>query len=148
MQDKKFESKFLSKICKTDSCWEWTSYVDKNGYGRFFINGKHQQAHRVSYEDKFGKIPEGLVINHLCRNRKCVNPKHLEVVTQKVNIQKGLTGFITGLRMRAKTHCPQNHEYSEKNTYISPNGKRRCRTCIRIQAEQYRQHKKLEVISK
>lgn len=72
------------------------------------------------------------MINHICRNRKCVNPKHLEIVTNQENCQKGLSGFLTGLRQRAKTHCPQGHKYTYHNTYVTRKGKRMCRTCNAI----------------
>ena len=133
---------------KDTPCMEWSAFINPSGYGKFWFNGKNEQSHRLSYEDKYGKIQEGLVINHLCRNRSCVNPNHLEDVTQQENIQKGLTGFAVGLRMRTKTHCPQGHEYNDQNTYISPNGSRNCRACILIQVREYQHRKKLEVDNK
>ena len=140
--------RFWSKVITSDihsyngtPCLEWIAFIHPNGYGRFGLNGKLKQAHRLSYEETKGKIPDGLVLNHLCRNRKCVNPDHLEVVTKKENILKGLTGFVAGLRQRIKTHCPQNHEYIPENTYINSKGKRICRTCNRIRTQQFRQRK-------
>lgn len=130
---------------KGTPCWEWTSTIHRDGYGKFWLNGKTKAAHRLSYEDKFGKIPQGLVINHMCRNRACQNrDDHLEVVTQKVNIQKGLSGFMSGIKQRLKTHCKQGHVFSKENTYVDPRGKRVCRTCNRISNSQYYQRKKLE----
>jgi len=131
--------RFWDKVITSDihfykytACWEWTACIHHDGYGQFKLNGKNEQAHRLSYEDKFGTIHEGLEIDHLCRNRKCVNPDHLEPVTHPENVKRGLAGFINGLIRRAKTHCPQGHEYSKENTYVYPNGKRMCRTCNRI----------------
>jgi predicted XRE-type DNA-binding protein len=82
------ESKFLKKVEKTDSCWNWTGRLDIGGYGRFSRgNGHWTKAHRTSYEIYKGNIPNGLIIRHLCHNRKCVNPNHLETGTQKDNVK-------------------------------------------------------------
>ena len=69
-----------------DECWEWRAFIRPNGYGQF---NKNEYAHRVSYEEFVGPIPEGLVIDHLCRNRSCINPEHLEPVTQHENLLRG-----------------------------------------------------------
>ena len=111
-------------------CWEWHGYIHPGGYGHFSDKGK-VTAHRWSYEYFIGKIPNSLKLDHLCRIRHCVNPDHLEAVTQKENITRGNTGLLSGLFMKSKTHCPQNHEYSYDNTYIFPNGKRKCKECAK-----------------
>ena len=81
------EERFNKKIDKTETCWNWLGLLDCGGYGRFSIgNGKWFKAHRVSYQLFKGEIPEGLVVRHQCNNRKCVNPEHLELGTQKDNI--------------------------------------------------------------
>lgn len=80
-------------------------------------------AHRMAYELTRGPILEGLVIDHLCRNKACVNPAHLEAVSQRVNVRRGLLG--------SRTACINGHEYTPENTFIERNGKRRCRTCQR-----------------
>jgi len=136
--------RFWSKVTVSDinfyegtPCWEWKAST-WNGYGRFGLNGTVEYVHRLSYEDKHGTIPKGLVINHLCRNRGCVNrEKHLEVITRGKNVQIGLVG----LKNRLKTHCPQGHEYSKENTYFHPKGRRVCKTCDRIRSSKYRQRK-------
>lgn len=115
-----------------DSCWNWTSADNGTGYGQISINDKTFLAHRISYQLFRGKIPEDLHIDHLCRNRGCVNPDHLEAVTHKENMIRGRSNN------RLKTHCPQGHEYTEDNTYVSGN-KRTCKTCRRIKDKERRE---------
>lgn len=113
---------FIDKIGQGDNgCWEWLSWK-RSGYGRFTIQRKHLQAHRYSYELFREPIPAGLQIDHLCRNKGCVNPDHLEVVTNQENSQR---------RTRLITHCPKGHEYTEDNLVISHlrNGRRACKKC-------------------
>lgn len=83
----KFESKFF---VSPDGCWLWVEYVDKDGYGRFRVADKKLRAHRVSYELYVDEIPNGLVLDHLCRKTGCVNPNHLEVVTVRENTLRGI----------------------------------------------------------
>lgn len=119
------EQRFWSKVNKTDSCWEWIAGKDKDGYGQFWLNNKTRKAHRFSYELLKSKIPNHLVIDHLCENKKCVNPEHLKVVTTKQNTLRG-TGFTA--KNLQKIHCPRGHIYDMFDT----NGSRRCRQCVRI----------------
>lgn len=139
--DKKLESRFWSKLKKTDSCWIWTASKDLDGYGRFFLEGRSISSHRFSYEHWNGKIPDELQIDHICRNRACVNPEHMEIVTSKENTLKGSGPTAVNSR---KTHCPQGHEYSEENTYNS-NGARTCKICKKLRVSLSRQRKKLEI---
>ena len=107
-----FEVSFFKRVKKTDSCWEWIGCKNDGGYGTFHKRNapfKTQKAHRISYQLLVGPIPYGLSMDHLCRNRWCVNPNHLEPVTHKINVARGLGNG-------SKTHCPRGHAYDEKNT--------------------------------
>lgn len=118
----RYVERFWSKVEKTDGCWRWQGTIDPStGYGRIRILGRDVYAHRLAYEQVIGPIPEGLVIDHLCRVRSCVNPEHLEPVTRGENVRRGT---------RLITHCPQGHPYDEKNTLLYK-GKRQCRACKR-----------------
>ena len=119
-------------------CWPWTGHIDQYGYGITYLAKKNRKAHRLAYEARYGPIPEGLTVDHLCHNasescpggnsclhRRCVNPDHLEAVPSKVNTLRGKT--ITAANSK-KTHCPQGHEYTQSSTYAWM-GKRVCRIC-------------------
>lgn len=110
-------------------CWQWTAGCDDDGYGAFRSSPvRVVRAYRYAYETLVGPVPPGLVIDHLCRNRRCVCPDHMETVTQGENVRRG-DSFAS--RNRAKTHCPQGHPYAEENTYRARDGGRKCRTCAR-----------------
>lgn len=124
------EERFWAKVQGGDvtSCWIWKAAILHNGYGQFRANGVAMKAHRWAYETLRSEIPAGLVIDHLCRNRACVNPWHLDPVSIKTNVLRGV-GHTA--RNATKTHCPQGHAYDEINTYTSPTGWRKCRECTR-----------------
>jgi hypothetical protein len=105
-------------------CLLWQGPKDEDGYGRLHLNGKRSRAHRTAYEDANGQIPEGLVLDHLCRIRHCVNPDHLEPVTNGENVHRA-----GAARRAAITHCPKGHEYTPENSYFCRRGTRSCRSC-------------------
>lgn len=109
-----------------DECWLWTGNVDAYGYGRGTFDGKRQFAHRFAFELAGGTLTPGLVIDHLCRNRLCVNPAHLELVTRTENNRRGLSPSGVNL---AKTHCVRGHEFTPQNTRLVASGNRQCRAC-------------------
>lgn len=128
------EDRFWSKVylppC-VDDCWLWTGYRKASqGYGFFYVSMSEPivTAHRFSYRLNVGPIPAGLQIDHLCRNKGCVNPSHLEAVTSRENTLRGIG--ISALNA-LKTHCPQGHPYSFENTLVDAKRKRYCRTCHR-----------------
>lgn len=128
--------RFIEKTEALDNgCIEWTAYVGENGYGRFYVDGRGALAHRWSYQFHVGPIPDGLVIDHLCRNTRCVNPDHLEPVTNAENVLRGMGPLAAAARGQAVTHCPDGHPYDEANTYVGGHG-RTCLTCKRVQARE------------
>lgn len=123
----RFTSKY--KVNHSTGCWEWTASLTTVGYAKFFADGRLNTAHRYSYENVVGPIPEGLQLDHLCRVRHCVNPAHLEPVTQRENLLRGKTLAAANA---AKTNCPQGHPYYGENLYTDPRlGSRHCRKCMR-----------------
>lgn len=131
--------RFWAKVAEVGDCWEWQG--DRNhGYGRFTDAGRRLvQAHRFAYEDMVGQIPAGLQLDHLCKNRACVNPFHLEPVTARVNTRRSES--FAGRNGR-KTHCPQGHLYDDINTRIDNRGCRCCRSCESVNNAKYYQRRK------
>lgn len=133
--------RFWSKVQKKSTCWNWTGSLSGNGYGAFWVEGRTVIAHRWAYEALVGPIPDGLEVDHLCRNRACVNPEHMEPVTARENIMRGMG--VTAINA-AKTHCKHGHEFTNKNTYIDPsmNGANRaCKTCRKYRLQEWRKLK-------
>jgi hypothetical protein len=130
------EARFWEKVDRTDECWGWTACRVAKGYGQFSTGGgRRVGAHRFAYELLVGPIPDGLQLDHLCRNRACVNPAHLEPVTCKENILRGESFSAINAR---KTHCKFGHPFAEANTYITAKG-RECRLCKqRLERERIR----------
>ncbi len=119
-------------------CALWTLSLGSTGYGQMNFQRTTRKAHRVAYECMVGPIPPGLVIDHLCRNPRCVNPEHLEPVTHAENIRRGNSLIVTLARQAAKTHCPRGHPYSGRNLVLSSTGARQCRECRRTHLARWR----------
>ena len=109
-------------------CIESKKGITTNGYSRIRINNKNVQAHRWAWELVNGQIPEDFVIDHICRNRKCVLPEHLRMITQQENIMAGLHNIDN------RSHCNQGHPFVKENVMIRKSGKRECAECNRIRA--------------
>ena len=107
-------------------CWLWQRATAGKGYGTMRVEGKPRYAHRLAYELVKGPIPVGLTIDHLCRVHNCINPDHLEVVTQQENVLRGEGPTAANAR---KDYCSQGHPYDETNTYHRPTGGREGRHC-------------------
>ena len=137
---KNVEARFWQRVEKTDGCWNWKGFLRPDGYGIISIRHftRHHilvRVHRVSYELIKGRIPEGMILDHLCRNRLCVNPDHLEPVTNKENLLRGETVYAINAR---KTHCPWGHPLSGDNLAEDDlrKGKRHCKICRNAQRKE------------
>jgi hypothetical protein len=117
---------YILKRVEVGLCWEYPS-ASATGYAAVRLQGRTFSAHRAVWLSLVGPIPDGLVLDHLCRNTRCCNPDHLEPVTYAVNSQRGLAGW----RNANKTHCKRNHPLSGDNLRME-GGKRRCRACHKI----------------
>jgi hypothetical protein len=133
---------FWSKVEKTEDCWVWSGTTRPDGYGQLGVGSMKDGtrtsalAHRVSYELHLGPLPKRgdrhqkteWTVDHLCRNRACVRPSHLELVSNKVNILRGIS---PAAKNAVKTECPAGHQYDETNTYVRRDGNRQCKECCR-----------------
>lgn len=137
MQITDLPKRIAAKIQADAECWIWTAKRTSEGYGHVKFNGRTRSAHRTAYELLVGPIPEGLVLDHLCSTPPCVNPAHLEPVTQAENIRRAAPA--------RKTTCVNGHPYTPENTYFRPGkseGRRDCRACIRDRVRQYAARKR------
>jgi hypothetical protein len=121
------EDRFWSKV-DVGVCWQWTSAVDSGGYGAFWLNGGNVVAHRQAWEMLIGPIPDGLELDHLCRNRACVNPDHLEPVTPLENSRR---------RSAIISHCRIGHPL-----VLGSRGKRFCPECARVRSREYQRQRR------
>lgn len=132
--DDRLPAPFWAKVAVGDQgCWEWTAARTSAGYGRAWDpqTGAVTYAHRLAYGRLVGPIPDGLELDHLCRNRACCNPAHLEAVSHSVNVQRGTAWHGIAAARAEQTHCVNGHEFTAENTYVSSGKKRQrhCRTC-------------------
>lgn len=137
-----WEVRFWARVQKGPGCWEWLGRRDVAGYGKFDPPaelGMSTVAHRIAFVLTKGEPPAGLHLDHLCRNRGCVNPDHLEPVTEAVNLLRG-EGW--GAKNARKTHCPKGHPYAGDNLFVNSLGRRQCRTCMRAHGKATRQRRK------
>lgn len=130
----RFEERYIPE--PNSGCWLWMGHVigkTGNEYPILSFNDKHIKAHRFSYQQYKGELIKGLVIHHKCNNPLCVNPQHLEQITQKENL---LLGNGKMAKQKRQTHCIHGHLLEENNLYIKPNGARQCKVCRRQKAKE------------
>lgn len=125
-QRERFLSSFTA--ADNDSCWKWTSRKNKPGYGLFKFNGTEYYSHRIAYHLWGNDLSNELVLDHICRNKSCINNKHLRQVTNSVNVKENTISPC--FKNSIKTHCKYGHEFTKENTLQKKDG-RRCRTCKR-----------------
>lgn len=137
--------RFWEKVEMSADCWLWTACKTSLGYGQFRAAGRVTvYAHRWSYENSKGAIPDGLVLDHLCRTTSCVRPDHLEAVTQRINV---LRGESPSAKQARQTHCMNDHELAGRNLITDAHGKRRCRECYLAWGRNRRAERALELQS-
>lgn len=137
------DERFWPKVQPTGFCWYWTGALGRYGHGYFNLGAdsgrKGIMAHKFAYESLVGLVPEGLELDHLCRNPPCVNPDHLEPVTHAENLRRG---FAPAQRINRSGRCGYGHDMTEDNTYTAPNGRKSCRVCIRRRSREYQERKR------
>ena len=128
--------KILTRFYEDENrCWVWVGAVDGRGYGNVKIGQKWFRTHRLSYLIFVEDLIKGLVIDHICRNKLCMNPNHLEQVTQQTNLHRGNTNIN-------KRICKNGHPFDDKNTRYTSSGSRQCRRCHNIRQKRYDKQRK------
>jgi len=127
--------RFELKVDKSNDCWQWVASTDRSGYGLFWHESRMKYAHRVYWELTVGPIPNGMELDHLCMNKGCVNPAHLEPVSHAINVRRAKA---------VTTACPQGHPYNGDNLRITKRGHRRCRACHLTTANSARDRRRKE----
>ena len=137
MLERQVTRRFLSfiKIPKNSNCWIWMGSKDHDGYGFFGFQYRTWKAHRFSYMLYNDELDSDLQLDHLCRNPSCVNPEHLEQVTLRENVLRGISPPAINAQ---KTHCLRGHEFTEENYYITRKNGRQCKTCAKEKDKQRR----------
>ena len=125
-----FERLFRKTRKRPDGCWEWTGSKGSCGYGHMRVSGRTVSVHRIAYNELVGPIPDGLTLDHLCRNRWCVNPEHLEPVTNRENVLRGVNPPAQNHR---KQKCLKGHPFD-----LTPGGRRGCSVCRCQRTQAYR----------
>lgn len=132
--NERFDSRWVPE--PMTGCWLWVGTASPRGYATFRVNGRKIGVHRFAYERWVGPIRDGLVVDHICNNPTCVNPDHLQAITQRDNVRRGRG--TSGINSR-KQECIHGHPFDADNTYVDPGGGRHCRECRR-QADKRRYH--------
>lgn len=140
--------RFLRNVRASDAnaCWEWRGSRSPQGYAQMRLNGKCGLAHRFIATEAFGEIPAGLVVDHLCRNRGCVNPAHLELVTMGENTRRGDAVKALKESRAARTHCARGHAFSGENLHVDARGHRGCKACQRMMGNRWRREHRERVL--
>ena len=134
------EDRFWQSIIVVENCWEWAKKVSKqNGYAHMKVDGRDRLAHRWAYEHFRGPIPDGMQIDHLCRNRSCVNPEHMEVVSPYTNTARGFSPSVVTKQIG---FCKRGHEMVGDNIGKRKDGRRWCKACVEWNHEKNRDHRR------
>jgi hypothetical protein len=139
LKDPKYAARFWAKVEKTDACWLWRGSKDPAGYGIVKLERRQARAHRVAYELAVGPIPDGLTIDHLCENKGCVNPDHMEPVTRGVNNLRGNSPWALNAK---RLVCKHGHPLTGENLRITPRGTRACKACSRRTTREWQAQRK------
>ncbi len=134
-------ARLLDRCVQEGDCWVWKGGADR--YGRIGALGRKWRTHQLAYILLVDDIPGGLQIDHLCRNRLCVNPDHLEAVPQRINLARGFGPWAVNKR---KTACLRGHDFTADNTYVNQKGERHCRTCQRAHRAAYKRRKRTTLL--